>query len=473
MFCKRINIFKAIFKCKDCTKICHRKCHMKFVEMELKRKEELEMCVDVTPSDTPDKTVFGVPLIANVQKYGSSLPPFIQTAFRWLEDNALDHRGLFRKSGNKSQIHQLRQLAGANPDDLIFENHEAYDVADMVKQYFRELPEPLFTNKLSECFIDIFQHVPVNLQKEAVYNAVLLLPDEHREALFALLDFLCQVSSRSDVNKMTASNLAICMTPSLFNLSDGGAWSSFSHPHHGAGSAGGPVTSSYNRLSSVSSCRNHRKSSSRITSAAAVGIPDDLKRVGQNCKAAHDCLLFLIEHYRHLFAMAEDIMSQCHFSNMDESIPMSQKELVEMGQVWRGYWNACTLALLKEVKDNKKMADSAKNNDTALEWLKLKTDKGRKPDYQIKAEMEDVGNKFLRKFKENPLVPIGALVTVGFLGVGLKSMYDGNRVRSQMMMRGRIAAQGFTVVALLGGLFYQGMAALKEAEDDTSETGLK
>ncbi|KAF0759140.1 HIG1 domain family member 2A, mitochondrial [Aphis craccivora] len=119
------------------------------------------------------------------------------------------------------------------------------------------------------------------------------------------------------------------------------------------------------------------------------------------------------------------------------------------------------------------MADSAKNNDTALEWLKLKTDKGRKPDYQIRAEMEDVGNKFLRKFKENPLVPIGALVTVGFLGVGLKSMYDGNRVRSQMMMRGRIAAQGFTVVALLGGLFYQGMAALKETEDDTSETGLK
>jgi len=68
---------------------------------------------------------------------------------------------------------------------------------------------------------------------------------------------------------------------------------------------------------------------------------------------------------------------------------------------------------------------------------------------------------------------LGALVTVGFLGVGLKSMYDGNRVRSQMMMRGRIAAQGFTVVALLGGLFYQGMAALKETEDDTSETGLK
>ncbi|XP_025201468.1 HIG1 domain family member 2A, mitochondrial [Melanaphis sacchari] len=119
------------------------------------------------------------------------------------------------------------------------------------------------------------------------------------------------------------------------------------------------------------------------------------------------------------------------------------------------------------------MADSKKNNDAALEWLKLKTDKGQKPDYQIRAEMEDVGNKFLRKFKENPFVPIGALVTVGFLGVGLKSMYDGNRVRSQMMMRGRIAAQGVTIIAILGGLFYQGMTALKETEEETHETGLK
>lgn len=56
------------------------------------------------------------------------------------------------------------------------------------------------------------------------------------------------------------------------------------------------------------------------------------------------------------------------------------------------------------------MADSNKDNGAALEWLKLKTDKGRKPDFQIKAEMEDVGNKFIRKFKENPLVPIGKLI---------------------------------------------------------------
>lgn len=48
-------------------------------------------------------------------------------------------------------------------------------------------------------------------------------------------------------------------------------------------------------------------------------------------------------------------------------------------------------------------------------------------------------------------------------------MYEGNRMKSQMMMRGRIAAQGFTVVAILGGLFYQGLNALKEAEKEEQE----
>lgn len=104
-----------------------------------------------------DKTVFGVPLITNVQKNGSALPPFIQSAFRWLEDNALDHVGLFRKPGVKSRIQRLKQQAQVDPDNVKFENHQAYDVADMVKQYFRELPEVLLTNKLSESFIAIFQ----------------------------------------------------------------------------------------------------------------------------------------------------------------------------------------------------------------------------------------------------------------------------------------------------------------------------
>ena len=41
-------------------------------------------------------------------------------------------------------------------DSIDFESLQAYDVADLLKQYFRELPECLLTTKLSETFISIF-----------------------------------------------------------------------------------------------------------------------------------------------------------------------------------------------------------------------------------------------------------------------------------------------------------------------------
>lgn len=41
-------------------------------------------------------------------------------------------------------------------DTINFDDLQAYDVADLLKQYFRELPECLMTNKLSEIFLNIF-----------------------------------------------------------------------------------------------------------------------------------------------------------------------------------------------------------------------------------------------------------------------------------------------------------------------------
>ena len=57
-----------------------------------------------------------------------------------------------------------------------FDSMQAYDVADMFKQYLRELPECLVTNKLSDTFLAIYQHVPQELRLEALQSCLLLLP---------------------------------------------------------------------------------------------------------------------------------------------------------------------------------------------------------------------------------------------------------------------------------------------------------
>lgn len=145
---------------------------------------------------------------------------------------------------------------------------------------------------------------------------MLLLPDEHREALHTLLEFLSCASSRSHVNQMSASNLAVCFAPSLFHMGGGSLHSSSSSPHGSAGSTPpSPVT--LQRSSSATLRRSHNQSAS----SATVGLPDS-KQLSQN-KAAHDCLLFLIKQYQQLFVVSCSIVfcsDSCVDSNNNKSL---------------------------------------------------------------------------------------------------------------------------------------------------------
>ncbi|XP_072293911.1 HIG1 domain family member 2A, mitochondrial [Eucyclogobius newberryi] len=70
---------------------------------------------------------------------------------------------------------------------------------------------------------------------------------------------------------------------------------------------------------------------------------------------------------------------------------------------------------------------------------------------------ETFQEKFIRKTKENPFVPIGCLGTAGALLYGLRAFSLGKTRQSQLLMRGRIFAQGFTVVAIVVGVFSTSM----------------
>ncbi|KAM4900461.1 rho GTPase-activating protein 7 isoform 3-T4 [Sylvia borin] len=168
--------------------------------------------------DYKDRNVFGVPLQVNVQRTGQPLPQSIQQAMRYLRNHCLDQVGLFRKSGVKSRIQALRQMNESCTDSVNYEGQSAYDVADMLKQFFRDLPEPLMTNKLSETFLQIYQYVPKDQRLQAIKAAIMLLPDENREVLQILLYFLSDVTAAVKENQMTPTNLAVCLAPSLFHL---------------------------------------------------------------------------------------------------------------------------------------------------------------------------------------------------------------------------------------------------------------
>uniref|UniRef100_A0A8C1ZE03 Rho GTPase activating protein 11A n=1 Tax=Cyprinus carpio TaxID=7962 RepID=A0A8C1ZE03_CYPCA len=96
------------------------------------------------------------------------------------------------------------------------------DVAGLLKQFFRELPEPVLTSDLHSAFLKA-QELPTD--EERTSATVLLscvLPDRNLNTLRYFFSFLKSVSQRCAENKMDSSNLSVIFAPNLFHCGDGG-----------------------------------------------------------------------------------------------------------------------------------------------------------------------------------------------------------------------------------------------------------
>lgn len=98
--------------------------------------------------------VFGVSLNTIMQRTGQPLPQHILEAMRFIRKLAPTEVGIFRKNGNKSRINKLKECMNKN-EKITFHSDDItpFDIADTIKLYFRELPECLITNKLSDILL--------------------------------------------------------------------------------------------------------------------------------------------------------------------------------------------------------------------------------------------------------------------------------------------------------------------------------
>ncbi|KAK4236471.1 hypoxia induced protein conserved region-domain-containing protein [Achaetomium macrosporum] len=68
---------------------------------------------------------------------------------------------------------------------------------------------------------------------------------------------------------------------------------------------------------------------------------------------------------------------------------------------------------------------------------------------------ESGAQKVFRRLKEEPLIPIGCILTIAAFVNAYRAMRRGDHHKVQRMFRARVAAQGFTVLAMVaGGIYY-------------------
>jgi len=218
----------------------------------------------------------------------------------------------------KSRIENLKREIESGNSKVDFELYSPYDVADVLKQYLRELPEPLLTSKLAETFISIYKDFPKELREESMQLGIILMPDENREALQTILAFLRDFAVMSNENQMDYKNLSVCFTPAFFHV------------------FGVKCDKSY------SSKRQKR----------TFNIQKSEKDF-EDTTAAHQCLEDLMKSLRFLFTVPKDVMMKCEFSYIEQGDPVSLEDLSnnngETGNSgYRQYVDNCFTGLLQE-----------------------------------------------------------------------------------------------------------------------------
>ncbi|XP_040015951.1 rho GTPase-activating protein 11A isoform X2 [Gasterosteus aculeatus] len=159
--------------------------------------------------------VFGVPLENLHRQYIPEfglVPCFLVNACTFLLERA-GTVGLFRKPGSLPRIKALR--AKLNRGEGCLTAPFPSDVSTLIKQFCRELPEPLFPSELHAALLKA-QALPSPQDRTSALQLLsCLLPARNASCLHYLLDFLFKVSQRCSENLMTSSNIATVFAPCL------------------------------------------------------------------------------------------------------------------------------------------------------------------------------------------------------------------------------------------------------------------
>uniref|UniRef100_A0A673WUE7 Rho GTPase-activating protein 42 n=1 Tax=Salmo trutta TaxID=8032 RepID=A0A673WUE7_SALTR len=166
--------------------------------------------------------------VRNLSRLISSLPlsylneagfNFVRKCIDLVEVRGINTLGLYRIGGVNSKVQKLMTTVFATkaPVDMNLDP-DTWDnktITSGLKNYLRCLSEPLMTFKLHKDFIMAVKCDDQNYRVRAVHALVHKLPERNKEMMELLIKHLVTVSTHSQFNLMTVSNLGVIFGPTL------------------------------------------------------------------------------------------------------------------------------------------------------------------------------------------------------------------------------------------------------------------
>jgi len=160
---------------------------------------------------------FGVApkLLPSVQlpQYSAKIPRIlIQLKSILSSENGFHQVGIFRLAPNSNHNNAIKAKIDSGEFDFNEEKVDFNVYANLIKVWFRDLPDPLLNCVAPELIENI------NTQDDVI-KIVAQLPEPNQSVFLWLCDMCVEVSAFEDENKMGPKNLAIVIAPNLFDIS--------------------------------------------------------------------------------------------------------------------------------------------------------------------------------------------------------------------------------------------------------------
>ncbi|KAI1766279.1 RhoGAP-domain-containing protein [Hypoxylon sp. FL1150] len=186
------------------------------------------MAAPKTSPTIPRGPVFGVSLDRLYDSSRGPVPNVVCQCIQAVDLYGLAVEGIYRLSGSTAHVNKLKHLFDTNEDAPIldFRNpenffHDVNSVAGLLKQFLRDLPDPLLTSEHYAGFIDAARSDDDIVRRDSLHAIINGLPDPNYATLRALTLHLHRVIEHSAVNRMNSQNLAIVFGPTLMGTAPG------------------------------------------------------------------------------------------------------------------------------------------------------------------------------------------------------------------------------------------------------------
>ncbi|XP_065604866.1 unconventional myosin-IXb isoform X7 [Cyrtonyx montezumae] len=197
--------------CSVCKLTCHKKCMSKI-------QSSCTSCGKKNEQDAEPRH-FGV-CVSSLTSERNSVPIVMEKLLEHVEMHGLYTEGIYRKSGSANRMKELKQLLQADPSSVKLENYPIHTITGILKQWLRELPDPLMTSAQYNDFLRAVELPEKQEQLCAIYSVLEQLPQANHNTLERLIFHLVKVALIEDVNRMSPNALAIVFAPCLLRCPD-------------------------------------------------------------------------------------------------------------------------------------------------------------------------------------------------------------------------------------------------------------